>query len=287
LKIAIGTAQFGMNYGIANKSGRIKNPEIHTIIELARQSGVDMLDTAISYGDSEDILGSMGVNDFKVITKLPHISFQGKNVIDLIERQALSSIDRLKIDKLDGILLHQPDQLFEPDGSLILEALINLKAKGITEKIGVSIYSPNQLDSLFELHVFDIVQAPLNILDRRLINSGWLDKLKEHNTEVHARSIFLQGLLLMSWQEITKNFSEWDYIWNKWFYWLDKYNITASELCMNFVSSVPQLDRVVIGIDSTYQLKQLLSHLESKNIAPIPNIQCNDEKLINPSLWRF
>ena len=192
-RLALGTAQFGLSYGVANQQGQVSIDQVAEILRVASAVGVDTLDTAIAYGESEQVLGQVGVSSFKIISKLQALSDESldlqKQVIDSVE----SSLERLRITQLYGLLLHRPGQLLSNQGVTLYQALQDLKNKGLVKKIGISIYSPTELEALCRSFEFDLIQAPFNIFDRRLERQGWLDKLKKKGVEVHSRSVFSTG----------------------------------------------------------------------------------------------
>ena len=187
MKLAIGTVQFGLDYGISNAGGRTSQDEAQRILNLAKGSGIDTLDTAAAYGDSEQVLGRIGVAGWKVVSKvppLPNDEVNGKAwVLDHVRR----SLDRLRIERLDGLLLHNAADLLKAQGRDIAAGLQEAKAEGLVGKAGYSIYSPQSLTELIEVMSPDLVQAPFNVLDQRLASSGWLGRLIESGAEVHAR----------------------------------------------------------------------------------------------------
>jgi aryl-alcohol dehydrogenase-like predicted oxidoreductase len=285
MRLAIGTAQFGLSYGVANQGGKVSQNEVKKILARARQSGIDILDTAISYGDSENILGRVGISEWKVITKLPSIPNDTVDIGDWIYNQVQQSLKHLNLKSIDAILLHRPDQLLGNQGSDILSALQAIKTNKLTKKIGISIYSPSELDHFDVAQYFDLIQAPLNILDRRLIESGWLKKLNELKIEIHVRSVFLQGLLLMNLDERPQKFSKYSNLWFEWDRWLVKNNFSPLEGCLAYINSIKGLDGVLVGVESTGQLNEIISasNLELENMPNWP--KHIDPNLINPSLW--
>ena len=285
MKIALGTAQFGMQYGIENTIGQVDFTEASKILKFCKSIGINSIDTAISYGESEKCLGRVGCNSFNLISKLPECNVSPKEVPSWVRKEINQSLDRLCIKNIDGILLHRPEQLYSDVGSNILNTLIELQKEGILKKIGVSIYNPSDLDTIFKLHNFDIVQCPYNIIDRRLETSGWLERLKIKRTEIHTRSSFLQGLLLMPIEKIPPKFRSWDFLWALWNDWLKDNNITALEGAISFVLSNTQIDKVIIGVDSKNQLQQVAKAAKLLKEFNYPNISCTDSKLINPALW--
>ena len=285
-KIALGTVQFGQNYGVANESGQVNTHECSLILDEAFSHGIDTIDTAIGYGESEAVLGQFDLENWKIISKLPRLpDSEFGSASSWVADQVTASLDRLKVGSLYGILLHCPDQLFSSDGQDIYQALIRLKEIGYVQKIGVSIYSPDELDKIFQEMHFDIVQAPLSILDRRLIHSGWLARLSEANVEIHVRSIFLQGLLLMSNEKRPKKFDRWQSVWSEWSHWLLKNNLSPLEACLGYALSINEVDKVVVGVDSVSHLSEILSLVRRKKLS-LPNWpESLDIELLNPANW--
>ncbi len=280
-RLGIGTAQFGQRYGISNKFGKVSQSEAEKILYLAKLNSIDTIDTAISY-NSESCLGNIGVKEYKVITKLPPVPKDIKNIYKWIDVQVKSSLKRLRVNSVYGLLLHSSEDYKHSE---LREKLNSLKADKIIHKIGVSIYSPNELNNLPCENEIDIVQAPINLVDQRLFDSGWLKKLNSYGVEVHARSVFMQGLLLMPMKLIPKSFMAWSSLWNKWHDWLNRMNITAIEACLNYVLSLPEVDRVIIGFEAANQLKQIVESIKySFNITYL-DISNSDENLVNPSMW--
>jgi len=131
----------------------------------------------------------------------------------------------------------------------------------------------------------DIVQAPISIIDQRLLNSGWLSKLYKNDIEVHARSVFLQGLLLMSKKKRSSKFSQWNNLWKIWHDWLNDNKITALEATVRYALSIKEISRVIVGVDSKEQLQQIILASEGK-LPPTPSGLFTEEtNLLNPSNW--
>ena len=285
MKLALGTVQFGLPYGIANPGGQISREDARQILALARESCIDTLDTAIAYGDSEACLGTLGTKGFKVITKLPALPKGVTGIAAWVGDQMQASLRRLKLDSVYGLLLHRSENLLGAAGRSMVQALERLKAEGIVQKIGVSIYAPQELDAATQACAIDLVQAPLNLVDRRLVTSGWLPRLHDQGVEVHTRSAFLQGLLLMPRETIPEKFSSWFHLFDHWHAWLQEHPVTAAEACLAFIASQPLIDRVVVGVDSHAQLQELLRAAGKEPPQQLPDLHCDDEKLINPSNW--
>ncbi len=284
-RLALGTAQFGFSYGIANQFGQVSRDEVSAIIDCAKEAGLDSLDTAIVYGESEQRLGEIGVESWRVISKLPAVPEDHTNVAAWVQKLVLESLARLRIPKLHGLLLHRPQQLLDLKGEQLYKALIDLKGQGKIEKIGISIYDPDELDVLLPNFHFDLVQAPFNIIDRRLETLGWLTRLQKSGIEVHARSVFLQGLLLMKHSSRPEFFSQWQFLWDQWRDWLVDQSMTPVQACLGFAMLQPEISRVVVGVDSLKQLKDILASVEISRVMPPITLASEDINLINPSYW--
>lgn len=285
MKLALGTAQFGLPYGISNQNGRVSRESAKAVISLARSNCIDAIDTAISYGESEACIGEVGLDGFKVITKLPAMPDNIADIGRWVHNQMQASLQRLNLVSVYAVLLHHPQQLFGPKGKALAHSLGKLKVDGVVEKVGVSIYAPSELDSLINISPIDLVQAPFNLIDQRLQSSGWLQKLHDAGIEVHTRSAFLQGLLLMPATTIPEKFKHWLPLLNTWHDWLLDNDTSAAHACIGFVQAHPQIDKIVVGVENTQQLEQLIQAAkEPLNIA-WPNINSYDEHLINPSNW--
>jgi aryl-alcohol dehydrogenase-like predicted oxidoreductase len=285
MRLALGTAQFGLPYGIANQDGQVTRLAAKAMLQLAEANRIDTLDTAIAYGESEICLGEAGIQGFQLVTKLPAVPDDCAEVSDWVQEQMAASLSRLGVRAVYGLLLHRPQQLLGAGGKALYRTLQDLKESGQVQKVGISIYAPNELDLLTTQYRFDLVQAPFNLVDRRLHTTGWLQRLKEEGVEVHTRSAFLQGLLLMSPAAIPEKFASWSNLWSKWHSWLAHDTASAVQACLAYPLSFPEVDRVVVGADSISQLEQIIT--ATTRVAPIdlPDLHCEAENLINPVRW--
>jgi hypothetical protein len=285
LKLALGTVQFGLSYGVANSTGQVSGDVAAAVLQLAQQSGIDTLDTAIAYGDSESVLGQLGVKAWKTVTKLPAVPDGCSDVTQWVKAQAQGSLARMGLPSLYGLLLHRPDQLLAGKGAELYAALQSLKYEGLVSKIGVSVYGPQELDALHGQYTFDLVQAPLSILDRNLLDSGWAHRLKDDGVEVHTRSAFLQGLLLMPKENRPAKFAPWADIWTEWEHWLTETGLTPLQACLRFTNTLDCIDRVVVGVDNVAQLDQIIEAAEGA-LPGLPQFKSlQDDRLINPATW--
>ena len=285
MKLALGTVQFGLSYGIANQAGMVPADAAAAIVRHARSAGMDTLDTAAAYGDSEARLGTIGVADWRVVSKLPPFPDPCDDIPGWAVASAHASLARLKVPGLYGLLLHRPDQLLGPGGDRLFDALQQLKADGLVRKIGVSIYDPSELDALWRRFPCDLVQAPFNLLDRRLITSGWLARLAAGDVEVHVRSVFLQGLLLMPRESRPPGFRRWEGVWAALDRWLLEAGLTPLEACLRDALAVREIARIVVGVDSLRHLTDILAAADG-HAGRIPDeLRTDDRDLLNPARW--
>jgi aryl-alcohol dehydrogenase-like predicted oxidoreductase len=285
-KLGLGTVQFGLDYGIINKSGQIKKAEAKEIIKLAKKNNIDLLDTAINYGDSEKILGQIGISNFNIVTKLPNCPINSLDIISWVKTHIVNSLKRLGINSLYGLLIHRSDNLTGSCGRKIKDALHQLKSEGLVKKIGVSIYNPTELEKIIQTIQLDIVQAPINLIDQRLESSGWMQRLHDEGIEIHARSIFLQGLLLSPRKKIPNKFERWGHIWDKWEYEQKKNKKSPMEMCLSYSLLHPKIDKIIVGVDSPSHFNSII--VASKNVMKLNDssiIKANDPMLINPFNW--
>lgn len=284
MKIALGTVQFGLEYGVANTKGRVPEETAQEILGLARELGVDTLDTAAAYGTSEEVLGRTGVDAFKVISKVPSGTEHLEKPANWVKRCIDQSLSNLRCDSLYGLLLHRPLDLLQSNGRELYDALVDIKRQGLAEKIGISVYGPDDLEKLAAFD-FDLVQAPMNILDRRLKNSGWLEKLSKQGTEVHIRSAFLQGLLLMPAAQRPEYFKPWRSLFTEYDAWVAVQQLTPLQACLGYLNGHPEINKIVVGVDTPEQLREIVSAAKTPTPTVPDNIQTSDLNLINPGLW--
>jgi aryl-alcohol dehydrogenase-like predicted oxidoreductase len=290
MKLALGTAQFGLDYGLSNTSGQVKLPEVKSILEEAKKYNIDTLDTAIAYGNSESVLGEAGVDQFNIVTKLPPIPKDVGNIDLWVSSQVESSLRKMCVSSVSGLLLHRASDLTEDAfRSQLFNSLCKLKDKGIINKIGVSIYNPEELDALEEYGIkIDIVQAPFNILDRRLETTGWLNKLKKERVELHSRSVFLQGLLLQEKNQRNAYFKKWNAYFNKLDEWIKDTKQTPLSASLNFSHSYKGINKIIVGVQNKAQLTEILTSLSQDSQFSVPSeLEIDDLMLINPSNWNF
>lgn len=285
-RLALGTAQWGGgSYGIANTAGAVGLQRGREILQVAASGGIDTIDTAAVYGESESHLGCLGVDAWRVVTKVPaappDAADPGAWTFATIQR----SLARLRLARVHGVLLHDPAPLRAPSGGELYRALARARDAGLVTKIGVSVRAPEDLASVWGRFPLEIVQAPLSVFDRRLADSGWLDRLSDRQVEVHARSAFLQGLLVMPPERRPAYFAPWKPLLRQWDRWLAQAGLSPLEACLRFVHALPGITRVVVGVDTSHQLREVLGAAAGGPLAVPHELSSTDPGLVDPSSW--
>jgi aryl-alcohol dehydrogenase-like predicted oxidoreductase len=276
-KIALGSVQFGLDYGISNSKGKSTPDDVASILQTAIRYGVDTIDTAYAYGDSEDVIGRMPFRDsFKIVSKFPRLS--GTERPDMFLQKTLS---KLNVKKLYAYLAHDPSSLI--DHNTAWECLLNLKGSGTVGKIGYSLYSPNQLFRLLDMNFIpDIVQVPFNVFDRRFQST--FTTLKSIGAEIHVRSVFLQGLFFLDPERLLPFFNPVRDTLRRLAHQLPDPDLKAAAL-LRFVIDQHEIDKAVIGVNNH---NQLLMNIENIHVASSINWESfaiDDENILLPFNW--
>jgi aryl-alcohol dehydrogenase-like predicted oxidoreductase len=288
VNLALGTVQFGLDYGISNSTGRTPLEEVERILISAREQGINTLDTAVAYGDSETVLGHIGVSDWRVVSKVPVFQKSGMSGKEWVLHHLRESLERLRIRQLDSLLLHSAADLLGEEGHQIAAGLYAAKAEGLVGKVGYSIYSSQPLRELVQIMLPDLIQAPLNVFDQRLVRSGWLNRLLEMGVEVHTRSVFMQGLLLMTPETRPQAFvNNWNDLLGRWDTTVGEQSERALALCLGFVKGHSGISRVVLGVESLKQLDELMKMWDTAVLFEANEFACDDPQLIEPSNWKL
>lgn len=290
-RIGLGTAQFGLDYGISNNAGQPSSTEVEGIIDAALQSGVAYLDTATSYGQAEEIVGRClpAQHDLKIVTKISPIaaSAVGRAERDAILESIARSMERLRAGRLYGVMVHRVSDLTKPGAEHVVEAMHEARARGWTGKIGASIYNDTDLAIAESVLAPELVQLPFNILDLRLVESGSLQRLAKKGVEVHARSVFLQGLLLMEPNTLPAFFApirdKLRLLYAEW----DSLELGRLATCLAFVLQRPEIQCVVVGVNRLAELRGILDALAIVEKAPAisPSPAPIDPRFLDPSCW--
>ena len=281
-KIAIGTAQFGLDYGIANKNGKVNANEIRSILNFALENNINTLDTAKAYGSSEKSIGDylrQTEKKWYVITK---ISDSNQSVIE----QILDSKEKLTVMPT-VVLVHSADLFLD---SIFQSKLQEAKDKELIRDIGVSVYNEGEINRVLESKIKpNVIQLPMNILDTRPYRCGVLSKLFNRGIEIHVRSAFLQGLFYLSKTELEDGFKDVIPSLEKLKSISADIGLTLSELSLLWLVSLEEVSKVIIGVDNVHQLKihldTLKKNIDSSVFEEALSIHYENENILNPSLW--
>lgn len=286
MELSLGSAQFGGAYGIANQVGMVDKEQVKNILSAAREVGIKSIDTAIVYGQSESVLGQIGLDDrWQITTKLPSLSSDCVDPKKWVNDHILGSLTRLKIEQLHSVLFHKPLELQHSIGQDLVGELRLMQADGLINNVGISAYERNEIDIALNLNALDVVQIPLNIFDRRFVGSEEMNRFQKLGVEIQARSVFLQGLLLMPSKKRHSYFDKWHDHFNELERWEQSKDIGRIEACLGVVKSIPQIDKVIIGIDCVDQLLEISNVFDQALKAPPAALAVDDVNLINPSMW--
>lgn len=291
-RLGLGTVQWGTTYGIAGR-GRPTAASVSAMLERARDHRIDLLDTAPAYGGAEAIVGALSqhsVGDIRIVTKTRAVRATRISEADVIATTAAfsASLDRLRVDRVYGLLVHHAADLLCDGGDRLWAAMEQLRESGKTGKIGVSVYHPEQLEAILAKYPVDLVQLPLNIYDQRFATSGLLATLRRGKVEVHARSAFLQGLLLMGADQLPEYFAPLRSHHASFHSKVQALGVSPLAACLRFCLGHDAVDRVIVGCDSVDQLEEIIAAVESG--APdagraIDVEGLDDLRFLDPSRW--
>ena len=277
-KIIIGSANFGLRYGA--DPIQIKKKEINKIIKLSKNNKIYKIDTADGYIQNKNYFKNID-KKFKFITKMvPDNKWAS---LDYCQKNIENHFEKLNGNKIETLLFHDVNILFSKNGPKIFKNIKSLKKKYF-KKIGISIYDTKCLQYLTSNYELDVVQCPFNILDKRIIYSGWVDKLKKKGIEIQVRSIFLQGLLVNKKIYKKKYFRKWKKTFTEWFKILENNQISPVDYCLTDLLNY-DFDQIVIGVNNCDNLKEILNFKTKENNFFL-NIKQNDLKLVDPRNWK-
>ncbi|HIF11195.1 MAG TPA: hypothetical protein EYQ81_16060 [Sneathiellales bacterium] len=288
--LALGTVQFGLDYGITNQAGKPSLHEVKKILATAARGGIDLLDTASGYGDSEAVLGSASDQSeaFSVVTKTPN--WGGVPSEDCTKDLAESfeaSLRQLEREDLWGLMVHLASDLTSDHGPRIWRGMQSIKASGKVMNIGISFYADDPIDDLIATFRPDFVQLPLNVLDQRLIANGELKRLHEAGIEIHARSVFLQGLLMSRSDDLPNHLHGLKPSLGKFTAICGKAGISQLEGALAFARSVSELSRIVVGVTTSGELEAICRAFNTASVTSLDwkAASCDDPNLVDPRFW--
>jgi aryl-alcohol dehydrogenase-like predicted oxidoreductase len=289
--LILGSANFGQNYGISNKT-ELSALEINKILIKAFRSEITTIDTSPEYGQAERIIGNFLKENnlkknIKIITKMPKNLSLKKEPEYIIKKTLENSIKNLSVPRIDTLLIHDIKDFMKVFSDKTLNLLNDLKKSKIVKKIGVSIYEKNDLKEIKNMIPINVVQLPISIIDQRPIENGLVNELKKKKIKVHGRSIFLQGLIFMNPNKIPSNCRSLKYSVKKIQDFCKKRQISVVKLCFMFLNTIKDLDSCVVGINSLKHFNEILVFQSSQPFKKIcfKSFASNNEEQIDPRYW--
>lgn len=288
-RIGLGSVQWGVEYGVANLYGLTPRSEVTRILAAGRDVGIHVIDTAALYGEAEQVLGEQDLTNLRVVTKTPRYASAPITAAEAEDLKATlaRSLTRLRLPSVYGLLAHHADDLLAPGGDWLIDAMHSLRAAGKVVRIGVSVYAGAQIEAVLERFTPDLVQLPLSVFDQRLIKDGSLKRLSSLGVEIHVRSAFLQGLLLMNPDSVPAYFDPWREHLRAWHTTCAAQNVLPQHAALAFVCDRPEIDCCLIGVQSRAQLNQSLEGLDAVVAFDAARFACSDQALVNPVNWRL
>ncbi len=286
-KIILGTAQLGLQgYGINNSLGKPSHYQVMKILDVAVHAGIKYLDTAEAYGNAESLIGDYlskkPSSKFEVITKMS--TSNGEEIIDKIEK----TLRRLRVDCIDTYLFHShTDYQGNPKA---FEDLLEQREQGKIRRLGVSVYTNKEVESLLVEPEIDVIQLPFNLLDNNSQRGDVINKAKAAGKAVLSRSVFLQGLFFMPPNSLPPHLSVLFDQLKELETFTSKEGIAMNELALNYALSKHCIDGVLLGVETADQLIQNLESLQTtlpqSVVSDIDNIKVQNPDLLNPALWK-
>jgi aryl-alcohol dehydrogenase-like predicted oxidoreductase len=291
-RLGLGTVQFGLNYGITNSAGRVSEDEIARILRAACAAGIDVLDTAALYGESEAVIGrSAEARSFRVVSKTPKFD-GGSNseaVADHFRSGLYESLARTGRSALDFLLVHQASDLLAPTGEALWRAMERAKAEHLVDAIGVSIYQGSEIDALMARYPLDVVQLPLNAVDDRLVEGGQIDRLASRGIEIHARSVLLQGLLTVAPEQLEPRFAPLGPVLSAMRALGAEHGLSLLALLLGAVLRHNAVSRLIVGATNSAELLELVTAAEAAVAHGVTidykGFSLADTRILNPALW--
>ena len=284
MNIILGTAQFGLDYGVTNTSGKLNFDTIRKILGCAEKNNILTVDTAQAYGDCEKIIGKFP--NFRVMSKISLSTSSDKiSCEEEILKKFEASLHDLARASIYCLMLHNAEDLSDQQLSDAISVLQKLKDEGLIKKIGVSIYNPQKLRAILSICSLDLVQAPMNVLDQRFCAKEIITLIEDSKIDFFARSIFLQGSLLVD--EVPKELHFGAHFFNNFREFCKLRNMNAIQGCLSFIQNFDFVAGVVVGATSHRELEKIVKYSKEQYGSTNYNeLECSDDRLINPSLWK-
>ena len=288
-RLILGTASFEKNYGI-NKDKNLKKKEIIKIFKLCKKNNIQFLDSANQYKENNLKKFSKSLKDFKIIYKV-NLNLNKKTYKQLKNKIFFllkSFLRKNKIKKVYCIMIHSEDSMLSNNSYNLYKIISLIKKEGLAEKIGISGYNLEKILKIFENFRFDVLQFPYNLFDQRLNHANVLNFFKKKKTEIHIRSIFLQGIFFINVKKLPSYFNRWKKLFQKLNKNLINNKLSILNLCLSHAFNLNyQKKKIIFGIQSIDNLNEIKNVKLNYNKKFIKKLKSNDKKLILPYLWNI
>ena len=298
-RLALGTVQLGMVYGINNRTGQPSGGEVTRIFDAAFEGGITVLDTAYAYGNSEQVLGTTLAElrppeELTIVTKLKPLPAEEMTLEDLraeVEESLETSLRRLRQDRIPIYLLHRAEHLTAREGAIV-DHLLRLRDQDRIGHLGASIYTPEQAETALAMEGIEAIQVPFNLFDPRLLRSGFFERARDRGVAVFVRSVFLQGLIPMAPENVPEALGDvlpFKRILDEF---CERDGRSAAELALQFVLAQTRGSSLVVGVERSSQVRENLRLFEAP---PLPDALVEEiprrlnglpEHILNPSFWK-
>ena len=289
-RFGLGAAQLGMTYGRFNQVGQPDLVEANLILRRAKALGLSMIDTASQYGSSELVLGACYDTwaGMQLFTKTP--SFGCERILPQHAaqlRQAFElSLRRLSVKRVNGLLMHHAPDLLLPGASYLFDQMLNLKESGLVERIGISVYSSDIADQILQKFPIDLIQVPINVFDQRLLDSGSLNLWSQSGIEVHARSAFLQGLLLTDPGHLADQFLSIEPTLSRFQKACNEQGVNRTSAALHFLLQLKSISKILIGVETAAQLAYIFLNFPEQIEMDWAAYRIEQTEILNPALWK-
>lgn len=287
-KLILGTVQFGLDYGINNHRGKPEESEVFKILDLAFQNSISILDTAEAYGNSHERIGAyhkQSNNRFTIVTKF---SSKRTDLPANLTHRIQQNIEVLQVPSLYAYMYHSFSdfETFYPEHKKHFQYL---KSQGIIQKFGVSVYTNEEIEKLLAYDTFDLIQIPFNLLDNNSQRLDVLKRAKNKGLEIHTRSVFLQGLFFKELNSYAGALISLKPYVDQLNHLCSEHNMQLKDMALNYCIQQKNIDRVLIGVDTSIQLQENLQSLQyvlhESILHKIDSIMVKNTEMLNPGNW--
>ncbi|MEC5388124.1 aldo/keto reductase [Uliginosibacterium sp. H3] len=283
--IALGTVQFGLDYGLTNSSGQLSDREAQRILQVAQEAGIVWLDTAAAYGNAEERLGQLlgGDKHFSLCSKtLP--TPQGQSVLASAQRSLDLSLTRLRRDHVDALLIHAVGDLLGAEGDRLWQWMASARQQGMAHSIGVSVYDEAEIDAVLERASPDWIQLPCSVLDQRLVTTGVLERLAVRGIRLQARSLLLQGVVNVAPDKLPQPLMALHEPLSKLRRAADQHGVSAIDMALAWAAAQP-IELAVLGVTTADELLQCVEAFQRRVELDWSAFACDDPAALDPRKW--